>query len=58
MTIYVWTMVVLYGLSILVDAHHLGSGTTNKPMVPGARAVRIVLHIAFLIWGLRVVGAL
>lgn len=58
MTTYIWTMVVLYGLGILFDAHYLGSGTTNKPLTPGNRAVKLVVTVAMMIWGLRVLGAL
>jgi hypothetical protein len=58
MTAYIWTMVVLYGLGVLIHAHYLGSGTTNKPTTPGVRAVVLVIDAAMCIWGLRVLGAL
>ena len=58
MTTYIWTTVVLYGLSVLANAYLLGSGTPEKPALPGAIAVRLVIRIVLVVWGLRVLGAL
>lgn len=58
MTAFLWTIVVLYGLGIVINAHHLGARKPEEPSPPGARAVRLVVQIVFVVWALKLLGAL
>lgn len=58
MTAFLWAMICLFACNCLTNAYYLGSGRTPESISPGVRTVALLLEGAFLVWALKLLGAL